>query len=137
MSVLSRLWRFGGLTVLLLALLSLIGWTIWHHGDFFGLDTTGKKAGAFLMICVLGAALRFGPALLRLVRQLMHREEEKQQNILPGSEERLVQTAPRHVTVTELREALRQTYGRFWPRKVRILLLTGSAADVERLTPGL
>lgn len=38
---------------------------------------------------------------------------------------------------SELKTSLRQTYGRFWPRKVRILLLTGSAADVEQLAPGL
>ncbi|RJT45067.1 ImcF-related family protein [Rahnella woolbedingensis] len=137
MSVLSRLWRIGGLTVLLLAVLSLIGWAIWQHGEMIGLDTTAKKVMVFLLVCVLGIALRFGPALLRLVRQVMHRKEEKQQNILPGSEPRLEQTPPRHVTIAELREALRQTYGRFWPRKVRILLLTGSAADVEQLTPGL
>ena len=137
MSVLSRLWRFGGLTVLLLAAFSLIGWAIWHHGELLGLNTTGKKVGAFLLICVLGTALRFGPALLRLVRQLMHRKEEKQQNVLPESEERLVQTPPRHVTVTELTETLRQSYGRDEQRVVRILVLTGSAAEVERLTPGL
>lgn len=137
MSVLSRLWRLGGLTVLMLAILSLIGWAIWEHGERLGLDTTNRKIVAFLLVCVLGAALRFGPALLRLVRQIMHRNEEKQQNVLPGSEPRLEQTPPRHITITELRQALRQTYGRFWPRKVRILLLTGSAADVERLTPGL
>ncbi len=137
MSVLSRLWRLGGLTVLMLAILSLIGWAIWEHGERLGLDTTNRKIVALLLVCVLGAALRFGPALLRLVRQIMHRNEEKQQNVLPGSELRLEQTPPRHITITELRQALRQTYGRFWPRKVRILLLTGSAADVERLTPGL
>ncbi|EEQ09127.1 hypothetical protein ymoll0001_31890 [Yersinia mollaretii ATCC 43969] len=123
--------------MLLLAALSLIGWAIWHHGEMIGLDTTNKKVVVFLLVCLLGMALRFGPAFLRLVRQLMHRKEEKQQNILPGSEERLLQTPPRHVTVAELQQALHHTYGRFWPRKVRILLLTGSAADVEQLTPGL
>lgn len=137
MSALSRLWRVGGLTVLLLAVLSLIGWGIWHHGEMIGLDTTSKKVVAFLLVCVLGMALRFGPALLRLVRQRVHRKEEKQQNVLPGSENRLVQTASHHATVTELQQALRHTYGRFWARKVRILLLTGSAADVEHLAPGL
>ncbi|WP_050290159.1 ImcF-related family protein [Yersinia kristensenii] len=137
MSVLSRIWRVGGLTVLLLAALSLIGWAIWHQGEMIGLDTTNKKVVVFLLVCLLGMALRFGPAFLRLMRQLMHRKEEKQQNILPGSEDRLLQTPARHVTVTELQQALHHTYGRFWPRKVRILLLTGSAADVEQLTPGL
>lgn len=137
MSALTRIWRVGGLTVLLLAVLSMIGWAIWYHGERIGLDTTSKKVVAFLLLCVLGIAVRFGPALLRLARQLRHRKEEKQQNILPGSESRLVQTPPRHTTVAELRQALRQTYGRCWPRKVRILLLTGSAADVEQLAPGL
>ena len=37
----------------------------------------------------------------------------------------------------DIKSFLRKHYGRFWFRKVRILLLTGSAADVELLTPGL
>ncbi|QMM55217.1 type VI secretion protein VasK (plasmid) [Enterobacter sp. RHB15-C17] len=37
----------------------------------------------------------------------------------------------------ELPSAMKHQYGRFWSRKVRILLLTGSASDVELLTPGL
>ncbi|OWF70283.1 hypothetical protein B4901_02410 [Yersinia frederiksenii] len=75
MSVLSRIWRVGGLTVLLLAALSLIGWAIWHQGEMIGLDTTNKKVVVFLLVCLLGMALRFGPAFLRLVRQLMHRKK--------------------------------------------------------------
>ena len=39
--------------------------------------------------------------------------------------------------LNELRTALRHIYGRFWFRKVRILLLTGRAADVEQLAPNL
>lgn len=38
---------------------------------------------------------------------------------------------------SDIKTGLQKLYGRFWPRKVRILLLTGSAADVEQLTPGL
>ncbi|ATM94513.1 ImcF domain-containing protein [Yersinia frederiksenii] len=38
---------------------------------------------------------------------------------------------------SDIKTSLQQQYGHFWPRKVRILLLTGSAADVEQLTPGL
>ncbi|WP_145519346.1 ImcF-related family protein [Yersinia bercovieri] len=38
---------------------------------------------------------------------------------------------------SDIKTGLQKQYGRFWPRKVRILLLTGSAADVEQLTPGL
>ncbi|PHZ27982.1 ImcF-related family protein [Yersinia bercovieri] len=38
---------------------------------------------------------------------------------------------------SDIKTGLQKQYGRFWPRKVRILLLTGSAAEVEQLTPGL
>lgn len=37
----------------------------------------------------------------------------------------------------ESRQYLRHTYGRTWFRKVRILLVTGSASDVEQFTPKL
>jgi type VI secretion system protein ImpL len=37
----------------------------------------------------------------------------------------------------EIRLYLRNLYGRSWGRKSRILLITGIAADVEQLTPGL
>lgn len=121
----------------MLAALSGIGWFIWHHGENYGLDTTGKKVLAFLLVCVVGVALRFGAALFRLVRQLTHRQEAKNSHVLPTDENRLVQTPPRHVTVTELQQALRHAYGRRWRRKVRILLLTGTVDEVEQLAPGL
>lgn len=37
----------------------------------------------------------------------------------------------------EIRRQLSSVYGFFWPRKLRILLITGSIADVEQLTPKL
>lgn len=37
----------------------------------------------------------------------------------------------------EIRRQLSLVYGFFWPRKLRILLITGSIADVEQLTPKL
>lgn len=33
--------------------------------------------------------------------------------------------------ITEVQQALRHTYGHFWHSKIRILLVTGNAADVE------
>ncbi|WP_318532131.1 hypothetical protein, partial [Escherichia coli] len=50
---------------------------------------------------------------------------------------RLAQTPPRYVTVQDIRHTLRRQYGRFWGRKIRILLITGTASEVELLTPGL
>lgn len=39
--------------------------------------------------------------------------------------------------VKNIRLSLSHIYGRFWRRKVRILLITGRAEDVEQLAPGL
>lgn len=41
------------------------------------------------------------------------------------------------VIVDTIREAMRSLYGRRWGRKTRILLVTGTASEVEQLTPGL
>ncbi|WKZ90742.1 ImcF-related family protein [Chimaeribacter arupi] len=137
MNILSRVGRIGGKTTLLLVVLSVAGWFIWHYGEKIGLDTNSNKVLGLLGACIFGTALCFLPVLRSLVRQRAHRQEAKQQHILPDGEERLAQTPPRHVTVNELRTALSQIYGRFWFCKIRILLLTGSAADVEKLAPGL
>lgn len=39
--------------------------------------------------------------------------------------------------VNQVRQYLRRLYGVYWRKKVRILLITGTAAEVEQLTPGL
>ena len=137
MNLLSRIGRIGGLTFLLLLLLGTVGWFIWYHGELLWLDTNSKKVLGFLLICAITVRLHYGRVLSGLVKQCSHREKEKQENILPEGETRLAQTPPRHLTIGEIQQALRNTYGRFWSRKVRILLLTGSAADVELLAPGL
>lgn len=41
------------------------------------------------------------------------------------------------VQMKKLRVALHMNYGRFWPHRIRIILLTGSNNDVELLAPGL
>ena len=135
--MLSKVWLVGGRTVLLLSLFGLLGWAISQQGNLAGLDTTSEKMGALLLITLSAAMLCFGPTLLRIGRQLMHRENEKLQNILPESENRLAQTLPHHETITQLLRVLRNRYGRRWRRKVRIMLLMGNPADVELLAPGL
>ncbi|MDK9364715.1 ImcF-related family protein [Lelliottia sp. V106_12] len=39
--------------------------------------------------------------------------------------------------ISELKQSMHSSYGLFWFRKVRILLINGTAAEVEQLTPGL
>ncbi|WP_312982770.1 ImcF-related family protein [Atlantibacter sp.] len=114
-----------------------ITWLIWHFGDQIGLHTTLTKsqvlAGALLLLLML----RHGKTISLVTRQGWHRFQAKRKNVLPADEGRVKQTAPRSVTVDTIREAMRNLYGRRWSRKTRILLITGTASEVEQLTPGL
>ncbi len=114
-----------------------IAWLIWHAGDQVGLRTPFLKslafAGALLMILMFSHGKTIGLA----IRQGWHRFQAKRKNALPADEGRVRQTAPRNVTVTAIREAMRSLYGRRWGSKVRILLIAGTASEAEQLTPGL
>ena len=118
-------------------LASGIAWLIWHFGDRIGLHTTLLKsltlAGALFLLLML----RHGKTISLAINQGWHRFQAKRKNVLPVDEGRVKQTAPRNVTVDTIRLAMRNLYGRRWGRKTRILLVTGTASEVELLTPGL
>ncbi|HHL2502299.1 TPA: ImcF-related family protein [Yersinia enterocolitica] len=134
----SSVWRGGwsgyGLTTVIAA---AIAWGIWHYGDRIGLNTTGMKCLGFAGGMILLMLLRHGKIIGLVVQQRWHRFQAKCKDELPNDESRVAQTPPRNVTVAEIREAMRNLYGRSWPRKVRILLITGTVSEVEQLTPGL
>ncbi|ATF94581.1 ImcF-related family protein [Cedecea neteri] len=110
---------------------------IWHFGDQMGLHTPLLKglviAGALISLMLL----RHGKTITLAIKQGWHRFQAKRKNVLPVDEGRVEQSAPRNVTVDTIRDAMRNLYGRRWGRKTRILLITGTVADVEQLTPGL
>ena len=128
--------RFGRIG-LILAGLAAIWWGIIRFGGVVGIDTRGERLLAFALICLALAVVRYLPALSRHVKESFHRRKSQQASSLPGEEGRVAQTPPRNVTMGEIRQMMRHQYGRFWFRKVRILLVTGSITDVEQLTPKL
>ncbi|WP_413501788.1 ImcF-related family protein [Serratia proteamaculans] len=127
-------WGGYGLTGVMAA---AIVWGIWHYGNRIGLNTPAMKCLGFAGIMILLMLLRHGKIIGLAVQQRWHRFQAKRKDELPTDEFRVARTPPRTVTVAEIREAMRNLYGRSWSRKVRILLVTGSVADVEQLTPGL
>lgn len=114
-----------------------IAWLIWNFGDQVGLRTTLLKSLAFAGALFLLMMLRHGKTIGLAIKQGWHRFQAQRKNVLPADEGRLKQTAPRNVTVDTIRAAMRNLYGRRWGRKTRILLITGTVAEVEQLTPGL
>lgn len=114
-----------------------IAWGIWHFGDQMGLHTPLLKGLVIAGALVLLMLLRHGKTITLAIKQGWHRFQAKRKNVLPVDEGRVKQTAPRNVTVDTIRDAMRNLYGRCWGRKTRILLITGTASEVEQLTPGL
>ncbi|WP_380177472.1 ImcF-related family protein [Kalamiella sp. sgz302252] len=134
----SSVWRGGwagyGLTGTIAA---AIAWGIWHYGELIGLHSQGGKFLGFVGAMILLMLLRHGKALAIAIQQRWHRLQARRKNELPAAESRLAQTPPRNVLIAEIRRAMRNLYGRYWQRNLRILLLTGSVSDVEALSPGL
>lgn len=137
MKMLSNPWRQGSGAVLAVVVLATVGWLIWQYGDTVGLDNEYKKLFAFLLVMLITVLARLSPAISGYIKRRQHRDNGRDHGIYPNGESRLVPASPGSTKVSELRQILRGRYGFFWPRKVRILLLTGSAAEVEQLTPGL
>ena len=127
-------WGRFGLTTLISA---AVAWVIWHYGDRVGLDTPGSKWLGFAGAMILILFIRHGAIIRQAIQERWHRFQAQRKKQLPGNEGRVKQTAPRNVTVTTIRQAMRNLYGRRWGRKIRILLVTGTVAEVEQLTPGL
>ncbi|MGH1500512.1 ImcF-related family protein [Yersinia proxima] len=137
MKMLSNPWRQGSGAVLAVVVLATVGWLIWQYGDTVGLDSQYKKLFVFLLLMLITLLVRLSPAISGYIKRRQHRDNGRDNGIYPDGESRLAPTPPGSTKISELRHSLQSRYGRFWSRKVRILLLTGSATDVEQLTPGL
>ncbi|KAB8313491.1 type VI secretion protein VasK [Erwinia endophytica] len=130
-------WSRGGLAGIVAFISLIILGLILHFGPQYGVDTHLKQALVFAAAWIALLIIRYIPFIFRFMREKYHRWQEQKNSALPGDESRLPRTAPRTVTVLEIRETMRHLYGRRWGRKVRILLITGTVSEVEQLTPGL
>jgi len=110
---------------------------ILHVGPSHGLDTRLKQGIVFVAVWIVLLIIFYTPFMFRFMREKYHRWREQKSNALPSDESRVARTPPRNVTVTAIRDAMRNLYGRRWGGKVRILLISGTASEVEQLTPGL
>lgn len=134
----NSVWRGNWGRISITALIAAaIGLAIWKRGDAFGLISNGLKLLVFVAVIILLLLVRHGKTISLAIKQQWSRFQAKRKNVLPADEGRVQQTTPRNVTVSIIREAMRNLYGRRWGRKTRILLITGTASEVEQLTPGL
>ncbi|MCZ7837071.1 type VI secretion protein VasK [Atlantibacter hermannii] len=130
-------WSKGGLSGMIAFISAAIVALNIYFGPSHGIDTLPKQVFAFVVAWIVLLIAFYTPSMVRLMREKYHRWREQKKNALPSDESRVARTPPRNVTVDTIRLAMRNFYGRRWGSKTRILLITGTTAEVEQLTPGL
>ncbi len=115
---------------------------IWLNNPFLRLDGREKKLFASLIVVIICLAiLLLDELFVRLWDWLVSLSFIQRFTTLTGKKPEQPTNEQsknqRYEDIKAIRVCLRQIYGRSWPGKVRILLVTGAASDVEQLTPGL
>ncbi|ENC0420381.1 type VI secretion protein VasK [Escherichia coli] len=128
--------RFGRPGIVFIGVAAL-WWLITRYGAYLGAETRRDQILLLILLSLGVLFVCYLPVMKKYVQELTYRRRARKEQRLPDDEERLAQTPPRYVTVQDIRHTLRRQYGRFWGRKIRILLITGTASEVELLTPGL
>ncbi|MBE3538799.1 type VI secretion protein VasK [Enterobacter cloacae complex sp. I7] len=111
---------------------SSLGWM--EPAEKFRVLCTILAVPVFLSLLLVSrySLVAFG-SRLRFFRKLNDKQSTQSNN----NSAHLKQVDISKKIITEVQQALRHTYGHFWHSKIRILLVTGNAADVEHLTPKL
>lgn len=130
-------WGKIGLAVLSVAVSVAFWYLISAYSTELDVDSLFKHIVYFALAWSILLMLFFGRSMFHLMKERWSRFQASRKKELPSGESRLAKIAPRNVTVTAIREAMRNLYGRRWGSKVRILLIAGTASEVEQLTPGL
>ena len=127
-SLFGRLGRGG----IILASMAIIWWLITRYGLFVGIVNRRGQILALVILCVGVTIICCLPAIQKYAQELAHRRKARQEGGLPENESRLIQIPPHNVIIQDIRQTLRQQYGRLWGYKIRILLMTGHVSDVEQ-----
>lgn len=129
--------------LLVLLIAAVGGGLIWTENPFVHQRTSENKLAVSLAVAVLCLFILLCDDLfvllwqwfisLSFIQQLrdLAGKNHRQEDVLHAD------LAKCSETVKILRLTIRNLYGRRWGRKTRILLITGTAAEVEQLTPGL
>ncbi|MDH8454289.1 ImcF-related family protein [Klebsiella pneumoniae] len=122
--------------LLLLLFAAVLGFIIWRFGDLFGLTGGKNKFYIWLAGIMSFIFLRASWYFSRLYRVRRERRQSEEQGEYPEKEIRY-EPGQRTSLYSELFFHLRDRYGLFWQRQVRLLLVTGEPEQVEAIAPGL
>lgn len=122
--------------LLLLLFAAVLSFIIWRFGDLFGLTGDKNKFYIWLAGIMSFIFLRASWYFSRLYRVRRERRQSEEQGEYPEKEIRY-EPGQRTSLYSELFFHLRDRYGLFWQRQVRLLLVTGEPEQVEAIAPGL
>lgn len=137
MTIPNNNWQRFGTWLWVVVLMVLLAWGIWRYGPLLGLDERRYQVAVFLLIVLLSVAMVQGSRLLGLLQQYLHREQGRRDNVYPPDEVTPPVQGPRAPWSRKLLKHVRTHYGRFWRRKVRVLLVFGQPDQIEAIAPGL
>ncbi|MCK1792051.1 ImcF-related family protein [Pseudomonas violetae] len=131
------------LVVVLLLIGTVLGVLVWHYPEVFGFrsgsdrQTTGLwviAATILLLVMCVGGYHLLGHQLGRSAYLRQEGDDVPQPTQASHPESRDAQAAQR---VSSIKAYLRERYGVFWRRKVRLLLVVGEPAQIEAIAPTL
>jgi type VI secretion system protein ImpL len=137
MKTLNNSWRRVGVAVWCIALAAALGWAISEYGERIGLLEDHHKLFAFLLTIAIALMGYLTPRLLVHLQRDNHREQGQADKVYPQADAPLVLPEPPTFQLSDLHQRLRDQYGFFWRRKVRLLLIVGEPAQVEAIAPRL
>lgn len=130
-------WRLVGAAIWIITLLIVLGWGVWRFGERVGLIESAQKLMVFLLIFTLAMVGYVAPRLLAYLKKQSHREQAQADKVYAPSDAQMKLPRQPCVDFSELRDQLRDRYGFFWRRKVRLFLVVGEPDQIAAIAPGL
>lgn len=137
--------RYLAVVVFFLILLGTMTFIVWKYPDVAGLSAETEQQTHWLVagVCLTGSLLAGAILLLIAVRHAGSKEFSTLVESTRGDDEKKKRgdgettQAPGAMMCGAINRHLRQRYGLFWRRKVRLLFVAGDEKAIEQLVPGL
>ncbi|WP_442512695.1 ImcF-related family protein [Proteus terrae] len=107
---------------------------IWRYGEYFFIDTIRKKEVAIIILVLASFFISTLFFYFNKIKKYKYRNNEKNSNKYPSEENRIEEESNSN---NLLLEKMKGVYGLFWQRKVKIHLLIGTSASIEKLATNL
>ncbi len=130
-------WRLVGAAIWIITLLIVLGWGVWRFGERVGIIENAQKLMVFLLVFTLAMVGYVAPRLLAYLKKQSHREQAQADKVYAPSDAQMKLPRQPCVDFSELRDQLRDRYGFFWRRKVRLFLVVGEPDQIAAIAPGL